>query len=88
MKGPARAGRARNCRSNRCKASFMTRDRKLLAPDSRGRVERREALLGEFGRSGLSGVKCTQMGGKYPTAVAPKLANAGLIVASLQLWLA
>ena len=52
--------------------TFMTGDQKLLATDARGRVrvpvERREALLDEFERSGLSGVKFAQMVGvKYPT---------------------
>ena len=52
--------------------TFMTGDQKLMATDARGRVrvavERREALLDEFERSGLSGVKFAQMVGvKYPT---------------------
>ena len=52
--------------------TFMTGDQKLMTTDARGRVrvpvERREALLDEFERSGLSGVKFAQMVGvKYPT---------------------
>jgi hypothetical protein len=52
--------------------TFMTGDQKLMTTDARGRVrvpvERREALLDEFERSGLSGVKFAQMAGlKYPT---------------------
>jgi hypothetical protein len=51
---------------------LMTRDEKLMPSDARGRVlvpkERREALLDEFERSGLSGVKFAQLAGiKYPT---------------------
>jgi hypothetical protein len=50
----------------------MTQGEKLMASDARGRVlvpkERREALLDEFERSGLSGVKFAQLAGiKYPT---------------------
>ena len=50
----------------------MMQDQKLMTTDARGRVrvpvERREALLDEFERSGLSGVKFAQMVGvKYPT---------------------
>jgi hypothetical protein len=41
--------------------TFMTGDQKVLLADARGRVrvavERREALLDEFERSGMSGVK-------------------------------
>ena len=52
--------------------TFMTGDQKLMTTDARGRVrvpvERREALLDDFERSGLSGVKFAQMVGvKYPT---------------------
>ena len=52
--------------------TFITQEEKLIATDSRGRVrvpqERREALLDEFERSGLSGVKFAQLAGvKYPT---------------------
>src|SRR5215204_860588 len=52
--------------------TFMTQEEKLIPTDSRGRVrvppERREALLDEFERSGLSGVKFAQIAGvKYPT---------------------
>ena len=52
--------------------TFMMQDQKLMTTDARGRVrvpaERREALLDEFERSGLSGVKFAQMVGvKYPT---------------------
>lgn len=52
--------------------TFTTQDEKLMASDARGRVlvprERREALLDEFERSGLSGVKFAQLAGiKYPT---------------------
>jgi hypothetical protein len=52
--------------------TFMTQDQKLMTTDARGRVrvpvERREALLDEFERSGLSGAKFAQMAGvKYPT---------------------
>jgi hypothetical protein len=47
--------------------TFMTQDEKLIATDARGRVrvpaERREALLDEFERSGLSGVKFAQQAG-------------------------
>ena len=50
----------------------MTGEEKLLTSDTRGRVrvsvERREALLDEFERSGLSGLKFAQLAGvKYPT---------------------
>jgi len=50
----------------------MMQDQKLMTTDVRGRVripdERREALLDEFERSGLSGVKFAQLAGvKYPT---------------------
>lgn len=52
--------------------TFMSGDQKLLSADARGRVrvpvERREALLDEFERSGLSGVKFAQLTGiKYQT---------------------
>ena len=52
--------------------TFMTQEEKLIPTDARGRVrdppERREALLDEFERSGLSGVKFAQLAGvKYPT---------------------
>jgi hypothetical protein len=52
--------------------TFMMQDQKLMTTDARGRVrvpeERREALLDEFERSGLSGVKFAQLVGvKYPT---------------------
>jgi hypothetical protein len=52
--------------------TIMTQDQKLMTTDARGRVrvsdERREALLDEFERSGLSGVKFAQLAGvKYPT---------------------
>ena len=52
--------------------TYMTEDQKLMTTDARGRVrvpeERREALLDEFERSGLSGVKFARMVGvKYPT---------------------
>ena len=50
----------------------MNWEEKLLTSDTRGRVrvpvERREALLDEFERSGLSGLKFAQLTGvKYPT---------------------
>jgi hypothetical protein len=50
----------------------MTTEPEVLKVDTRGRVrvpaERREALLAEFERSGLSGVKFAQLAGvKYPT---------------------
>ena len=52
--------------------TFTTEDEKLMISDARGRVlvpkERREALLDEFERSGLSGLKFAQLAGvKYPT---------------------
>src|SRR5215213_8036712 len=52
--------------------TFMMQDQKLMTTDARGHVkvpvERREALLDEFERSGLSGVKFAQLAGvKYPT---------------------
>jgi hypothetical protein len=52
--------------------TLMMQDQKLMTTDVRGRVripdERREALLDEFERSGLSGVKFAQLAGvKYPT---------------------
>ncbi len=52
--------------------TFTNQDEKLMSSDARGRVfipkERREALLDEFERSGLSGVKFAQLAGvKYPT---------------------
>jgi hypothetical protein len=52
--------------------TFTNCDEKLMSSDARGRVlvpkERREALLDEFERSGLSGVKFAQLAGvKYPT---------------------
>jgi transposase len=52
--------------------TFMTGDQKVLLADARGRVrvavERREALLDEFERSGMSGVKFAQLAGiKYQT---------------------
>lgn len=52
--------------------TFMTEGDQILKSDARGRVrvpvERREALLDEFERSGLSGVKFAQLVGvKYPT---------------------
>jgi hypothetical protein len=52
--------------------TFMTADQKVLLADARGRVrvpvERREALLDEFERSGMSGVKFAQLAGvKYQT---------------------
>jgi len=52
--------------------TFMNEDQKLLSADARGRVRvpagRREALLDEFERSGLSGVKFAQLAGiKYQT---------------------
>lgn len=52
--------------------TFIAGDQKLMTTDERGRVrvpvERREALLDEFERSGLSGTKFARMAGlKYPT---------------------
>lgn len=52
--------------------TFTNQGENLMPSDARGRVlvpkERREALLDEFERSGLSGVKFAQMAGiKYPT---------------------
>src|SRR5436190_11116504 len=52
--------------------TFMVQDQKLMTTDARGRVrvpvERREALLDEFERSGVSGAKFAAMVGvKYPT---------------------
>jgi len=52
--------------------TFMTEDQNLLQSDARGRVrvpvERREGLLDEFERSGMSGVKFARLAGiKYPT---------------------
>lgn len=52
--------------------TFTNSEEKLMSSDARGRVlvpkERREALLDEFERSGLSGVKFARMAGvKYPT---------------------
>ena len=52
--------------------TFMAEDQKLMTSDARGRVrvpeERREALLDEFERSGLSGVKFARLAGvKHPT---------------------
>jgi len=52
--------------------TFMNGDQKLLSTDERGRVrvppERREALLDEFERSGMSGAKFARMAGvQYPT---------------------
>src|SRR6476469_3229415 len=52
--------------------TFMTAEAEVLKVDTRGRVrvpvERREALLDEFERSGLSGVKFAKLVGvKYPT---------------------
>jgi hypothetical protein len=52
--------------------TFTMEDQKLMPTDCRRRVrvpeERREALLDEFERSGLSGVKFAQLAGvKYPT---------------------
>jgi len=52
--------------------TFMTDGDQVLKSDARGRVrvpvERQEALLDEFERSGLSGVKFAQLVGvKYPT---------------------
>ena len=52
--------------------TFMTQDEKLMTTDTKGRVrvpvERREALLDEFERSGLSGMKFARLAGvKYPT---------------------
>ena len=52
--------------------TLMVQDQKLMTTDAHGRVrvpvERREGLLDEFERSGLSGVKFAQMVGvKYPT---------------------
>jgi hypothetical protein len=51
---------------------LMTEDQKVMTTDARGRVrvsvERREALLDEFERSGLSGVKFAKLVGvKYAT---------------------
>ena len=52
--------------------TFTNHDETLMSQDGRGRVlvpkERREALLDEFERSGLSGVKFARLAGiKYPT---------------------
>ena len=52
--------------------TFPSEDHNILKTDTRGRVwvpaERREALLDEFERSGLSGVKFAELSGiKYPT---------------------
>lgn len=52
--------------------TFALSEEKLMTVDGRGRVrvpvERREALLDEFERSGLSGVKFARLAGvKYPT---------------------
>ena len=52
--------------------TFMTEGDQILKSDARGRVrmpvERQEALLDEFERSGLSGVKFARLVGvKYPT---------------------
>jgi transposase-like protein len=52
--------------------TFTTGDQNILQADARGRVrvsaERREALLDEFERSGLSGAKFARLAGvKYPT---------------------
>jgi hypothetical protein len=52
--------------------TFLSEDHNILKSDNRGRVrvpaERREALLDEFERSGLSGVKFAALAGvKYPT---------------------
>jgi len=52
--------------------TFISEDHNVLKSDDRGRVrapaERREALLDEFERSGLSGVKFAALAGvKYPT---------------------
>jgi hypothetical protein len=52
--------------------TFMTEGDQILKSDARGRVrvpvERQEALLDEFERSGLSGVKFAKLVGvKYPT---------------------
>jgi hypothetical protein len=52
--------------------TFMTEGDQILKSDARGRVRvpvgRQEALLDEFERSGLSGVKFAQLVGvKYPT---------------------
>jgi len=57
---------------SRLAVSHMTQEEKLMTSNARGRVlvpkERREALLEEFERSGLSGVKFAQLAGiKYPT---------------------
>jgi hypothetical protein len=47
--------------------TFMSGDQKLLSADERGRVrvsvERREALLDDFERSGLSGVRFARLAG-------------------------
>jgi hypothetical protein len=55
--------------------TFMSEAEQILKSDTRGRVrvpvERREALLDEFERSGLSGAKFAQLVGvKYPTFAA------------------
>jgi hypothetical protein len=52
--------------------SFMNGDENVLQVDERGHVrvsrERREALLEEFERSGMSGAKFARLAGiKYPT---------------------
>ena len=52
--------------------TFISEDHNVLKSDTRGRVrtppDRREALLDEFERSGLSGVKFAALVGvKYPT---------------------
>jgi transposase-like protein len=52
--------------------SFMNGDESVLQVDERGHVrvskERREALLAEFERSGMSGAKFARLAGiKYPT---------------------
>lgn len=52
--------------------TFLSKDHNVLKTDELGRVrvpkERQEALLDEFERSGLSGVKFAALAGiKYPT---------------------